>query len=324
MNVGSRVLTPCFDAGSKYCPCALAELGQCVCCSLLRGDTICRCGWSGVCIYAEYLRNGKITKPSRCPVDREILGRTDIAGQKGTKAFILEVQATDELASWCVLPGSFVLLRPKGLPERWNVPICVLEAQNDALTLAVQIVGPKTIALDEACHKGALVTVIGPFWSGLQGQRQFRNLSSGKVVAVAKGINQASLVQAAQYIRHRGGSFKALIGPGNLGSFFSQPALEKAGAAVIRLPREKDHNLARMSAELIQNRYDLLISAGGDAQHTSLMSLLKSIPDPPKLSWSSNLTMTCAEGICGACLVSGFRGCKSELPKEITLGGAYL
>ena len=40
----------CVDAGSAYCPCQLAELGQCIECSLLRGEGECRCHWAGSCI----------------------------------------------------------------------------------------------------------------------------------------------------------------------------------------------------------------------------------------------------------------------------------
>jgi hypothetical protein len=137
------------------------------------------------------------------------------------------------------------------------------------------------------------------------------------VLAVAKGINQATLVHVAQYVAHRGGTLKTLIGPGTLGTIFVNEALLASGAQTQIMPREKDHNLARVSAELSEGDYDLLVSAGGDVQHKSLIGLLRSLPDPPAFAWSSNLTMTCAEGICGSCLKNGFRGCKSELSAQM-------
>ncbi|NFG18899.1 sulfide/dihydroorotate dehydrogenase-like FAD/NAD-binding protein, partial [Clostridium botulinum] len=42
----------CIDAGSEYCPCHLAETGDCILCSQLSGKKFCDCiNWKGVCIY---------------------------------------------------------------------------------------------------------------------------------------------------------------------------------------------------------------------------------------------------------------------------------
>ena len=49
----------CVDCGSKYCPCHLAYSGDCIKCSMIRGDKICDCQWQGVCIYNEVMHNKK-------------------------------------------------------------------------------------------------------------------------------------------------------------------------------------------------------------------------------------------------------------------------
>ncbi|HHY44093.1 MAG TPA: hypothetical protein GX512_00070 [Firmicutes bacterium] len=310
-------VSPCFDAGSQYCPCELAELGQCVACSLLRGEEVCACGWSGLCIYSEFIRSGKKGKPKRRTTAARVTKKRQIAQGAKIRAFIFEVEVPWELSAWCEAPGAFVLARPKGSPERFNVPISVMSTQENAMTLAVQVVGPKTTALERSCIEGRQITLVGPFWSGLQGLEHFKTRSGGRVLIVAKGIAQACAVKMASYVTGRGGTVKALLGGGPLNSVFVEEDLARTGALVEVLPKAKDHNLARVSAELYGDRYDVLASAGADVQHRALRNLLEGLDDPPAFAWTSNLSMTCAEGICGACLTSGFRGCKAHLPDGV-------
>lgn len=304
----------CFDAGSSYCPCDLAALGSCVACSLIRGQEKCDCGWSGICVYQEFLRGGGAARPRRDLETAQVKSRVDLRPSAGVaSAFILEVEVPGYVSRWCVFPGSFALVRPKSSPERFNVPLSVMEAKESGVRFAVEVKGPKTTALDRACVPGGRVEVVAPFWSGLQGAASLRRFAAGRVLAVAKGIGQAPLLNAGQYVLGHGGSFKALLGPGTLDRVFVDSFLREAGAHVEVLPRTRDHNASRIYAELAAGSYDLLISEGSDRQHETLRGLLSSLDDPPAFAWSSNLSMTCAEGICGACLKDGFRGCKADV-----------
>lgn len=310
---------PCFDAGSQYCPCDLAFLGQCVACSLIRGEEVCRCGWSGLCVYQEFTRR-KHAVPARRELLAHVLSRTDLPAPPGQEgAFVLELALPDRTASWCVFPGSFVMLRPPKSPDRFNVPISVMQVRDESVTVAVEVRGPKTIALSRASKTGDRVTVIAPYWSGLQGSASLRRYSGGRVLVIAKGIGQAPALNAAFYVLSHGGYLKALLGSGLIGEVFVDDLLRSEGAAVEVLPRSKDHNLARFYSELCSGGYDLLISEGSDQQHRALVGLLASMDSPPAFAWSSNLTMTCAEGICGSCLHSGLRGCKASLAAEQAL-----
>ena len=304
----------CFDAGSRFCPCELASLGECVACSLLRGEDQCRCGWSGVCVYQEFLRSGKAIPPRRKESQVPVLARTDIQCSADRRAFLLEVAVPDDMANWCSFPGSFVLLRPKGSPDRFNVPVSVMDARDGRLKVAIEVRGPKTVALEQSCLEGRQVTVVGPYWSGLQGERLSKHRGD-KVLGFAKGIGQAPLVHAARYVVTGGGYFKALIGPGDLGAVFSEELLIEEGASVEVLPKAKDHNVAALYSELCRGGYGLLMSAGSDKQHRSLSDLISSLEAPPAFAWTSNLTVVCAEGICGACLAGGLRGCKADIER---------
>ncbi|HHY76583.1 MAG TPA: hypothetical protein GX500_07425 [Firmicutes bacterium] len=310
-------VSPCFDAGSDYCPCVLAELGQCVACSLIRGEPTCKCGWSGLCIYAEFLRAGSKARPRRRELSARILSREEIARTPRTRAFLLELEVPKELSAWCEAPGSFVLVRPRGLPERFNVPLSVMSSRDGILTLAVQVVGPKTVALEGSSREGRQVTLVGPFWAGIQGLEHLSRHAGGSVLIVAKGIAQACVVPAARYVNLKRGTVRALLGGGTLGSVFVLSRLLAAGASAEVLPKEDDHNLGRISSELSAHRYDVLLSAGADVQHNGLRQLLKQMEDPPAFAWTSNFSMTCAEGICGSCLTGGLRSCKAHIPESI-------
>ena len=139
-----------------------------------------------------------------------------------------------------MFPGSFVMLRAEGASERWNVPLCVMRAKDSYLDVLIEVQGPKTVALDRVAVTGAGVNVTGPFWSGILGMDHLRNRAAGPVLAFAKGVGQAALRPVAGYVADRGGSLKALIGPGPLGSTFSMEAPDRFGRVGGGHARESD------------------------------------------------------------------------------------
>lgn len=286
---------------------------------------MCNCGWSGICVFDDYTRNGQTAKPGRAEVLGTVIERRDISDTGTCKAFLSRLCVPPFLARWCLFPGSFVMLRPEGTREAYNVPVSIMEASTDGvLEVAVEVQGPKTIALEYALRQNNKITVTGPFWSGLQGLSDLARLGTGNSLIVAKGMGQAAVPQIAKYILHRGGSLMALIGPGTLGHVFICDNLQRLGAAFHVLPRSKDHNIGRLKQEAETGKYGLIISSGSPLQHQGILSMLAGLPEGqaiPNFSWTSHLTMTCAEGICGSCLVSGFRGCKAKFDRSFE---AYL
>lgn len=308
---------PCFDAGSEYCPCVLASLGQCISCSMLQGRDTCDCGWSGVCVYAEFERAGKQARPGREQSTAHVTTLTPLERPRDDyKAYLAEIAVPFSLARWCTLPGSFVLLRPEAAREAFNVPISVMESSAHSIKIAVECRGPKTTALETALLRDRKVVVTGPFWSGLQGYTQLASLARGNTLVIAKGMAQAAVPPIASYIRSRGGNLKVLIGPGTLGLVFISDILERLGAQYEIMPRAEDRNLGRISDEINTGSYHLLVSAGSKLQHQAILNLLSTISEKDRLVsrfvWVSHLTMACAEGICGSCLLAGVRGCKAR------------
>ncbi len=100
----------CIDAGSEYCPCHLAETGDCILCSQLSGKKFCDCiNWKGVCIYQEFMWNGKKAKEERETYLGKILEKKNIEN----KTMVLTIALSHKLCQQLVYPGSFVFLRNK-------------------------------------------------------------------------------------------------------------------------------------------------------------------------------------------------------------------
>lgn len=308
---------PCFDAGSEYCPCILAGLGQCISCSMLRGKDTCDCGWNGICVFSEFVRAGKKVSPGRQEVQAPLINLDKLNRPgSGHRAYLARICVPSQLAAWSMFPGAFVLLRPQGTQERFNVPVSVMEVSDRSLTIAIEVCGPKTIALEHALLAKQNLTLTGPFWSGLQGYSQPVRRAHKNTIIVAKGIAQAAVPAIARYIRNRGGNLKAFIGPGTLGTIFIDNILESLDVPFEILPRTKDHNLGQLEKQITKANPDLIISAGSKLQHRGILDLLagpsRNQEAIPHFLWVSHLTMTCAEGICGSCLLAGFRGCKAQ------------
>ena len=176
----------CFDAGSEYCPCILAALGKCIACSMLQGRDTCDCGWSGICVFAEFERAGKQVKPGREQILAQVTEVTPLARPRDDyKAYLAEIAMPPNLARWCTLPGSFVLLRPESAREAFNVPISVMDTAGRGIRIAVECRGPKTTALEKASaqrregdrNRPVLVRAPGLHPPGGLGSRQYPGCS---------------------------------------------------------------------------------------------------------------------------------------------------
>lgn len=117
----------CVDAGSAYCPCQLAELGQCIECSLLRGEGECRCHWAGSCIlsHSQWGR-GKVRQSCKFPILQQ--------WERHEGAIIVAVRVTPSLAAELRAPGSFVFARGNENPH-FDTPIAVVRAYPETQTI---------------------------------------------------------------------------------------------------------------------------------------------------------------------------------------------
>ena len=69
----------CVDCGSQYCPCHLAYTGDCIKCSLIRGEKTCDCVWQGICVYNEVQHSNEELVNERKEYSCDILEKSEIA-----------------------------------------------------------------------------------------------------------------------------------------------------------------------------------------------------------------------------------------------------
>ena len=189
----------CVDAGSRRCPCALMEAGQCYVCTMSRTGR-CSCGvqWEGVCPYSEYVMNGLKTGGLLRPFRAGVLKIVCYSEQLR----VVRLSVPAGFAQRCQAAGSYVMVESLGC----KVPLSVLRAcvrpgerADSSIELAVQPVGPKTI---EILQDGARQWEIsGPFEVGLAGAEKLRY--DEPLLVVAKGTAVAPYINIADRVKAR-------------------------------------------------------------------------------------------------------------------------
>lgn len=316
MTVAGKEDFLCADAGTAVCPCFLAEAGKCVQCSLLQGEELCNCRWSGVCIYSEFVWSGERGRPVREEIRITEWLKTNI----GTDSVLLEITVPEELARGCQKPGSFVLIKEAAKPSIFYVPMTVMDGSVDPprLKLAVHSVGPKTASLRQA---GGELVIKGPYLNGLFGLRYLERLAGKKALLLVRGICQAASVPVAQSLVRQGNKCIAVFDPGKTEKIFVAdyytdlkiPILE--GSIYEKEGRDLLHRLLRTEQP------DLIFSGGSNAQHEDVLRELRSLGLRIPLVVTSDFTVCCGEGICGSCQVRTVAGrrvrsCKTQLTPD--------
>ncbi len=140
----------CIDAGTEFCPCHLAEKGECILCSQLQGSHFCDClNWKGVCIYQELHDNGNKAKEQRktytCKVCEKVLYPDDV--------LLIKFEAPHKLVIDLARPGSFIFIRSEE-NVYFDVPISILESdiETNIISIMIEIRGIKTKQLLNIPH----------------------------------------------------------------------------------------------------------------------------------------------------------------------------
>lgn len=283
----------CVDAGGPHCPCYLAEVGRCINCGLLSVVQECVCEWTGSCIYSELFWNGNLSKGPRSTYLASDVERTQIGGG----AFVLSLELPEHLATELTAPGSYVFLRPATYPEHFYTPISVMKVKGCKVDFAIQVEGPKTVALNR--EKGA-ISVRGPFGSGIIGLENLK-MPAKNALVIGKGIAQGAAMHTAGYLIGRNVDTTVALGPGPVGRIFGPDWANEIVANRLILDKKADHNREDLSDVLRLCHFDLVVSSGPDVQHKMVYGLVKRLSAATRLAFTNNSMMCCGEGICGAC-----------------------
>ena len=340
----------CIDAGTEFCPCHLAETGDCIVCSQLGGKNFCDCrNWKGVCIYQEYVWNGNKAKEGRknnvCRVLKKEL--------RENRLIIFTILVPHKLSQDLNKPGSFVFLRHEDCMQFYDTPISIMEANTEEnwIKVAIEIKGIKTKMLNEI-KEDERILVRGPFFNGILGLKHVEEVKDGIAVIICRGIGMAPMVPALKKLYGNGNKIVVIMDKAPYKEVFIQNYLDMCNATVISCNSLQKGELSDVLKSTLKNLLELeytnikIIHCDGPdilisrtlnyindlkTSLTSNIEISESKTNLDKIWFTScnNAKMCCGEGVCGTCSVR-YKGqivkklCKVQSDPEYIFEGRRL
>ena len=300
----------CIDCGSEFCPCKLAENGECILCSQLNGKCFCDCAnWKGVCIYQEFANNNFKAKNNRqiftCDIVKKINLEEDL--------LLITFSAPHKLCLDLVVPGSYIFIRTDENPY-FDVPISILESniENNEISLLVEVRGIKTKRLLKDDSK---IIIRGPYWNGVFGLKNINSTKNSNALILSRGIGIAPMIPVVRNLKNSNNNIDVIIDKSPYNNVpvkdFMNKYIDsfKEDSLIVQgqLPNEMKVYIKNIIEE---KNISLIYCAGADILIYNLIDYLNEIGrDDIKLSCCNNSKMCCGEGICGSC-TARFKGHK--------------
>lgn len=294
-------VTDCIDAGTEFCPCHLAEVGECILCSQLSGKTFCDCiNWKGVCIYQEYVWNGCKAKNQRKNYVCKVLKKENMED----KVVIFTLQTTHKIAQDLMHPGSYIFMRSPKTTQFYDAPISVMDVNTEEnwIKVAIEIKGIKTKTINNI-EEGENMLIRAPFWNGIFGLKNIYAAKDGVSVIVARGIGQAPMIPVLKKLHSNGNKLIVILDNGSYNDTFVSEYLIDYDCNVImcntldkgELSRELKENIAQLMKE---NKINLIHCDGPDILNFKLVEF---VGERVMTASCNNARMCCGEGVCGSC-----------------------
>ena len=322
----------CIDLGTEYCPCKLAEQGQCLICSQCQGECFCDClNWKGVCVYQELYNNGNKAKEGRKTYDCTVTEVTNY----DDKVIMINFKAPHKLVLDLVKPGSYIFIRTNE-KNYFDIPISIMNSDidNDILTVAVEMRGVKTNRLLNTKENENIV-IRGPYWNGVFGLKNIKAQNNKKVLVLARGIGLAPMMPVIRRLISKGNKVTAALDIEPFSENFADKFLQEYDLDIKEKVLIEKGKLTEYAKVIIRDSLnegaDYIHIAGADILTYDVIDYLKEIGrDDVTLSCCNNFKMCCGEGICGACTArfSGHkvkRFCKEQAdPRAIFEGRRFI
>lgn len=324
----------CIDAGTEFCPCKLAEQGECIICSQLHGSCFCDCSnWKGVCIYQEFNDNGCKAKEGRktfsCAVN-------EVQLYEDNTIMIIKFQVPHKLAIDLSKPGSFIFVRSDE-NIYFDVPISVLDSDIDTniVTVMIEMRGIKTKKLLNL-HKGDNILIRGPYWNGIFGIKNIMKQSNSNALVIARGIGMAPMMPVLKRLIKNNNNVTLIVDKQPFNDIYTGEWLEKLNIVpqemnLIDKGKLSDEAKVTIKSLLKYNNISLIHIAGADILTYEIIDFLNYLERKDiDLSCCNNFKMCCGEGICGSCTqrFSGHRikrFCKVQTtPRNIFEGRRFI
>lgn len=329
-----REIVECIDSGTEFCPCKLAEAGECIICSQLQGGCFCDClNWKGVCIYHEFINNGSKSKEGRktynCLVKETKLYENDV--------LLIKFEVPHKLAIDLVKAGSFIFIRPDADNIYFDVPISILESdiESNIVSIMIEIRGIKTKNLLEI-KDGETITIRGPYWNGVFGLNNLNSQTNNNVLVLARGIGMAPMIPVIRKLSLNNNNINLILDNTPYKDNYVKDYLDEYDVKInneILIDKGELSDESKIIIKKLINEKDIkyIHVAGADILTVKLIEYLNSIDRKDiKLSCCNNIKMCCGEGICGSCTVrfSGHRVkrfCKVQTdPRNVFEGRRFI
>lgn len=300
----NKLSMKCIDINSPYCPCLLSETNHCTFCSHLKGEPVCDCNWSGVCILYEKQWQ---SKKSNWPIDADAPVRMEsdteftIKEKISEHTYLLEIEVSSELAQALDRCGSFVFLRRPTDHHFYHFPVGIMKTSGNTIHVVIETIGPKSSRL--LANDNHQVLVRGPYYNGIFGQPWIDNIDNGKILLITGGMGQAPAVPIAHQLIKRNNKVNAIAAPGKIGKVFIADELTSLGIKVQKVTSMR-HLGMHIISEILTNSNEcpeLIVSAGPDDQHHGIIAVMQAVGINLPMAVTNNTTMCCGEGICGSC-----------------------
>ncbi|WP_026894073.1 sulfide/dihydroorotate dehydrogenase-like FAD/NAD-binding protein [Clostridiisalibacter paucivorans] len=318
----SKKIMDCIDAGSDYCPCYLAETGDCIVCSLIRGDKFCNCNWTGTCIYNEYMWNGEKAKNLRGEYICKLINKESL--DEYTKILTIKIpqKAYNSRFKDIREPGSYVFIRNIKDNSSFNVPMSVMhvDSSKNTIEIAYRIVGIKTKAIDKIQNN---LILTGPFSNAILGIKNIKKLYQGTTLFLVRGISQAPSVLLAQRLIEKNNRIVIGVDNGIVKQIFMKKYLDDKDVAFFHL----DYDNYDKSISPILNKIEklnLIFIGGSNSFKEKMKNIIERYNLDVPILYTNNNKICCGEGICGACIVEDDKGNKIRTCKANTKGGDFV
>lgn len=306
----------CADAGGRYCPCHLAYSGDCIKCSLIRGEKVCDCKWQGVCIYNQ-LQHDKISGVNeRKEVLCDILDSEEI----GIDLYLIKIQIPKCMTKDLCEPGAYVFLKDRNKENTmFNVPISVMDIdeENNILEVIVHPRGVKT----KPIVKSDKVFVKAPYFNGIFGIKEVKSNINQNCVVILNGLSQVNSINVIKRLIKNNNHVEVFLNTkGGVLDIVKEKILNM-GVNIndINLRQDKD-----LIADYIRRENISFVYSGASVGFSKdVMNIVDSVDKNIKFAISNNNLICCGEGICGACVVN-MNGCQVKTCKAQLDSREYL
>ena len=294
----------CIDAGTEFCPCHLAESGECILCSQLQGSHFCDClNWKGVCIYQEFHDNGNKAKEQRkvykCKVSEKVLYPDDV--------LLVKFEAPHKLVIDLARPGSFIFVRSEE-NVYFDVPISILDSdiETNIISIMIEIRGIKTKQLLNI-ETGGSITIRGPYWNGVFGLKNIRKQKNNDTIVIARGIGMAPMIPVIKRLIENDNTVTLIVDKQPFKDIYVTEWLDKFNIVpqemnLIEKGELSPEGKVAIKSLIKYNNISLIHIAGADILTYSVIDFLDSLERQDiDLSCCNNFKMCCGEGVCGSC-----------------------